>query len=68
MGEINLYGIYVPVLLIQAICAYLLFQLTAPWLHKWNSAGWIALPSIFHLCVYLMLLLMVHELFIGFGI
>ncbi|EKU53089.1 DUF1656 domain-containing protein [Acinetobacter courvalinii] len=66
MGELNLYGIYIPILLVQAIIAYVLFKLAGPWLDRLISKGWIALPSIFNLCFYLGLLLLVHGLFVWF--
>lgn len=66
MGELNLYGIYIPILLVQAIIAYVLFKLAGLWLDRLISKGWIALPSIFNLCFYLGLLLLVHGLFVWF--
>lgn len=64
MGEINVYGIYIPILLVQAIIAYVLFKLLSPLLDRLVMKGWIALPSIFNLCFYMVLLLFVHWLFI----
>ncbi len=53
MGKLNIYGVYVPVLVIQAVLAYivlrLLMRVTDPWVDK----GWIFLPSIFYLCLYI---------------
>ena len=38
MGELNIYGVYVPVLVIQAVLAYivlrLLMRVTDPWVDK----------------------------------
>lgn len=50
MGEFNVYGIYVPALLVQAIFAYICFRWLSPLTNKWIAQGWIALPSIFNLC------------------
>lgn len=68
MGEFNLYGIYMPALLIQALIAYLGFHLLNPLTNKWIAQGWIALPSIFNLSFYLSLLLAVHQIFVWMGI
>lgn len=66
MGELNAYGIYIPVFLIQAIAAFLIFKcvsiLTNPWLDK----GWVALPGVFNICLYIILLMGVHEVFLVF--
>ncbi|ENU22182.1 hypothetical protein F993_03070 [Acinetobacter proteolyticus] len=64
MGEMNLYGIYIPILLVQAIIAYVLFKLLSPLIDRLVIKGWIALPSIFNLCFYLGLMLLVHCLFV----
>jgi hypothetical protein len=64
MGEINVYGIYIPILLVQAIIAYVLFKLLSPLIDRLVMKGWIALLSIFNLCFYMVLLLFVHWLFI----
>lgn len=64
MGEINVYGIYIPILLVQAIIAYVLFKVMSPLIDRLGVKGWIALPSIFNLCFYLGLLLLVHGLFV----
>ncbi len=64
MGEVNIYGIYVPMLLIQAIFAYVIFKLCTRLLHRWTAAGWVMLPSIFNLCFYIALLLLTHWLFL----
>ena len=67
MGEFNVYGIYVPALLVQAIFAYICFRWLSPLTNKWIAQGWIALPSIFNLCFYLLLLLLIHQIFVGLG-
>ncbi|CAM4319072.1 hypothetical protein F901_01402 [Acinetobacter dispersus] len=64
MGEINVYGIYIPILLVQAIIAYVLFKLVSPLIDRAAVKDWIALPSIFNLCFYFGLLLVVHWLFV----
>lgn len=64
MGEMNLYGVYIPILLVQAVVAYVLFKLLSPLVDRLVIKGWIALPSIFNLCFYLGLMLIVHCLFV----
>lgn len=64
MGELNLYGVYVPILLIQSILAYVLLKIVMLGTDRLVDQGWIAWPSIFNLCLYLMLLFLVHGLFI----
>ena len=66
MGEINIYGIYVPVLLVQAFIAYIVFKLISPLIDRIASKGWIALPSIFNLCFYLGLMLCVQAVVVWF--
>lgn len=63
MGEFNLYGVYVPTFLVQAILAYLLLKIVNLVTDRWATQGWIALPSIFNLCIYVLLLWGVHHLF-----
>lgn len=62
MGEINVYGIYIPILLVQAIIAYVLFKLMSPLIDRLVMRGWIVLLNIFNLCLYLGLLLCMHWL------
>lgn len=64
MGELNLYGVYVPMLLIQSILAYVLFKIVIVGTDRLVDQGWIAWPSIFNLCLYIVLLFLVHWLFI----
>jgi hypothetical protein len=64
MGELNLYGIYVPILLIQSILAYVLLKIVMMGTDRLVDQGWIAWPSIFNLCLYIVLLFLVHWLFI----
>lgn len=64
MGEFNLYGIYVPTLLIQSVIAYALLCLLIRLLNRWVERGWIGQPNLFYLCMYLVLLWLVHWGFI----
>ncbi|NNH87025.1 DUF1656 domain-containing protein [Acinetobacter terrae] len=64
MGELNLYGVYVPILLIQSILAYVLLKIVMIGTDRLVDRGWIAWPSIFNLCLYVVLLFLVHGLFI----
>ena len=68
MGELNLYGVYVPILLIQSILAYVLLKIVMIGTDRLVEQGWIAWPSIFNLCLYIVLLFLVHWLFILSGI
>lgn len=64
MGELNLYGVYVPILLIQSILAYVLLKIVMMVTDRLVDQGWIAWPGIFNLCLYIVLLFLVHWLFI----
>ena len=64
MGELNLYGVYVPILLIQSILAYVLLKIVMLGTDRLVDQGWIAWPSIFNLCLSIVLLFLVHWLFI----
>ena len=64
MGELNLYGVYVPILLIQSILAYVLLKIVMMGTDRLVDQGWIAWPSIFNLCLYVVLLFLVHWFFI----
>lgn len=64
MGELNLYGVYVPILLIQSILAYVLLKIVMIGTDRLVDQDWIAWPSIFNLCLYIVLLFLVHWLFI----
>lgn len=68
MGELNLYGVYVPILLIQSILAYVLLKIVMLGTDQLVDQGWIAWPSIFNLCLYGVLLFLVHGLFILYAI
>ncbi|WP_180104891.1 DUF1656 domain-containing protein [Acinetobacter sp. YH12108] len=60
MGELNIYGVYVPILLIQAVIAYVLLRILRKWLDKLVANDWIIMPNIFYLCIYVLLLGAVH--------
>lgn len=68
MGELNLYGVYVPILLIQSILAYLLLQIVMLATDRLVDQGWITWPDIFNLCLYVVLIFLLHWLFILSGI
>lgn len=68
MGEFNIYGVYVPAFLIQAVLAYILFRIIVIGLDRLAEKDWIVFPAIFNLCVYLILLCAMHWLFIGLGL
>jgi hypothetical protein len=60
MGELNVYGVYVPILLIQAIIAYIILRLLMKWLDRLVTNDWIIMPNLFYLCIYVILLGAVH--------
>lgn len=64
MGELNIYGIYVPILLIQALIAYSILHLLMKVIDRWVDQDWIAMPGIFYLCVYIVILGGVHWAFL----
>ncbi|MFU9045282.1 DUF1656 domain-containing protein [Acinetobacter tibetensis] len=66
MGEFNAYGVYIPVFLIQAIVAFLVFKLVSILTNPWLDQGWVALPGVFNICLYIILLMGVHEGFLLF--
>lgn len=66
MSEINFYGLFVPVLLLQAIIAYVLFFFSNQLIDRLNRAGWILYPNIFYLCWYVLCLLLVHAAYGAF--
>ena len=68
MGELNLYGVYVPILLIQSILAYFLLQIVMMATDRLVDQEWIAWPGIFNLCLYVVLIFLLHGLFILCGI
>lgn len=68
MGELNIYGVYVPIFLIQAVLAYLLFKVAMLGVDWMVEKDWIVLPSVFNLCIYLILLWLMHRVFVVFAI
>ena len=64
MGELNVYGVYVPIFLVQAILAFVLWKILCLGTDRLIEKEGIALPSIFNLCTYLILLWLCHWLFI----
>ncbi|ALH96085.1 DUF1656 domain-containing protein [Acinetobacter equi] len=60
MGELNIYGVYVPILLIQAVIAYGILKVLMKWLDRLVANDWIIMPNLFYLCIYLLLLGVVH--------
>ncbi len=51
MGEFNVYGIYVPALLVQALFAYICFRLLSPLTNKWIAQAGLHCPA-FSICVF----------------
>ena len=64
MGELNIYGVYVPILLIQAVLAHVLLRIVMFGGDRLVEQRWIAQPNIFYLCVFVVLLWLVHYAFI----
>ena len=60
MGEVNIYGVYVPILLIQAVIAYVILRVLMKWLDHLVANDWIMMPNLFYLCIYILLLGTVH--------
>ena len=63
MGEFNVYGVYIPAFLVQAILAYILLILINKAIGRWIESGWIVLPGIFNLSLYVILLWSMHWIF-----
>ena len=64
MGELNIYGVYVPMLLVQSVLAYGVLRLAMLGIDPLVEKGWIPLPSVFYLCLYVILLWLIHWRFI----
>ncbi|WP_374664436.1 DUF1656 domain-containing protein [Acinetobacter sp.] len=62
MGEMNIYGVYVPMLLVLAAAAYAVLRLIMRLLDQWVEQGWVPMPSVFYLCLYVILLGCLHWL------
>jgi hypothetical protein len=56
MGEFNIYGVYVPTLLVFAILSYIVLRILMIGIDKLIEKGWIPLPSLFYLCIYILIL------------
>jgi len=56
MGEFNIYGVYIPSLLILAILSYVLLRISMKFFDKLIKKGWIMAPSFFYLCIYVLIL------------
>lgn len=61
MGEFNFYGVYVPVLLVYALIAYLIFLLLRVGINRYVDEGWFIYPSLFYLCLYVVVLWLTHS-------
>ncbi|MBF7682790.1 DUF1656 domain-containing protein [Acinetobacter sp. B5B] len=68
MSDFNLYGVFIPSFLVQAILAYLLFLLVSRCTRVCVERGWIMFVGVFHLCLYVLCLLCVHYIFIWFTV
>ena len=60
MGELNIYGIYVPIFLIQAIVAYIIWKIVCIGTDRLIEKDYIALPGIFNISLYLIILWALH--------
>ncbi|AHL75653.1 hypothetical protein CH92_11270 [Stutzerimonas stutzeri] len=55
-GQLNVYGVYVPVLLVMMLIAYLLKNLLGMVLTKLGLYRWVWHPPLFNLALYVMVL------------
>lgn len=55
-GELNFYGIYIPLVLIQALLAYVIFSGLVRVLDQYHLTRWMLWPTIFNLCLYIVVL------------
>ncbi|GAB3051770.1 DUF1656 domain-containing protein [Acinetobacter apis] len=65
MSDFDIYGIFVPSFLIQAILAYVIFVMIRPLTSRFIEQGWVIFLGLFNLCLYLICLFIVHQIFIG---
>lgn len=65
MGELNIYGIYVPMLLVLAVLTYVVLRIVMFLIEKWVAQDWIPMPSLFYLCLYVILLGCGHWLYVA---
>lgn len=62
MSDFDVYGVFVPSFLVQAILAYFIFMLFSYVADRLiDMQGW---TGLFKLCLYLLCLLLVHQVFI----
>lgn len=64
MHDFDVYGIFIPSFLIQAILAYLLFVCIEKWIDILNKKGWLLAIGLFKLCMYILCLWVVHQIFL----
>ncbi|MEB3766970.1 DUF1656 domain-containing protein [Acinetobacter sp. MD2] len=65
MGEFNVYGVYVPSFLVQAILAYIVFYVLSRWTDLLIAKGWIGFAGIFNLSFYVVCLFGIHGIFVA---
>jgi hypothetical protein len=56
IGHLNIYGVYVPMLLVAMLAAYLLKSLLAMTLARLGFYRWVWHPPLFNLALYVMVL------------
>ncbi len=56
IGQLNIYGVYVPVLLVMMLVAYLLKSLLGMVLARLGLYRWVWHPPLFNLALYVMVL------------
>ncbi|ESK38350.1 DUF1656 domain-containing protein [Acinetobacter nectaris] len=66
MSDFDIYGVFVPSFLVQAILAYILFLCVGKITDKLIRDGWVAFSGLFNLCLYLLCLLGIHQAFVWF--
>lgn len=66
MGEFNIYGVYVPVLLVYAALAYVLLLLVRKILNRLFDETWFVSPSLVYLSFYCILVWALHTLHVHF--
>lgn len=55
-GQLNIYGVYVPVLLVMMLIAYLIKSLLSSVLARSGLYRWVWHPPLFNLALYVMVL------------
>lgn len=66
MSDFDLYGIFIPSFLVQAIIAYFIYILVSKLTKGLIESGWIAFSGVFNLCLYVLCLVLIHYIFIWF--